>query len=178
MGTYGTPPLRHDEQTRLCFETSYAQWYDYVYMRAYRLVSCHDDAEDVAQAVFLKYWKAIHTKTIVCASAWLACVARRQAIDLLRRRRQRQSESPEATYCGPHDTGAVVEAALIAQWVQCELLKLDPIYRNALYQSYYCSLSAKSIALATETPIGTVKSRLRRAHRLMRERALSSHAVL
>ncbi len=177
MGTCSTPPLR-DELTRLCFEESYARWYEYVYVLAYRVVSCHDDAEDVAQAVFIKYWKAIQTETIASVSAWLTCVARRQAIDLLRRRGRPQGEWLEAPPGDSRETvAAAVEAALLARWVRWALLNLAPIYRNALYQSYYCSLSAKQIALATDTPLGTVKSRLRRAHYLMRERALSDHAV-
>lgn len=177
MGTCGTPPSLDDELATLWFEKSYTQWYNVVYARAYRLVRCHDDAEDVTQSAFLKYWKAIRTQTIANALAWLSCVARRQAIDVLRRRRQAQGESLTAHQCDLYDIASLVEATLIAHWVRRAVLNLAPIYRETLYQSYYCALSSNQIASATDVPIGTVKSRLRRAHALLRKRVLLDRAL-
>lgn len=134
-----------------------------VYRLAYARTGCRADAEDVMQEVFLRLVRARPVfDSEAHARAWLLRVASNCASDLFRlpwRRREvpleedlPAAESPEA--------GSVTEA----------VLSLPARYRLPVHLYYYEDLSVAEIGKIIGKSEGTVKSRLFRARRLLRER--------
>jgi RNA polymerase sigma-70 factor (ECF subfamily) len=151
-------------------ETALSQLYDvyanFVYSLARSVVRDDGDAEDITQEVFFRIWERADTFDPArgSAAAWITTMTRRLAIDKTRSRtfKSRGREAPIdalAPVAGSDDNAAVVSAE--ANEVLAALQKLDEPYREVIRLSYYEGLSHSNIASRTNTPLGTVKSRLR-----------------
>ena len=132
-----------------------------VFAAAYAMVKNKEDAEDIAQEVFISYVKAKPAfDSAEHEKAWLLRVGARCAADVLRapwRRREGPLDdglpAPE-----PPGEGGVVEA----------VLALPAKYRTAVHLYYYEELSVAEIAAVLGKSEGAVKSRLFRARALLR----------
>lgn len=129
-------------------------------------------AEDVAQEVFIKVYKALpsyrHDKPF---KHWLHRVAANAVTDALRRRRQIVSldaleQVPSAKESDPQDVAARHD---LQRSVRHAIAKLPPHYRDAIALQAFGELSYGEIANALDIPLGTVMSRLNGAKRLLRE---------
>src|SRR5437868_6339335 len=63
----------------LMFDALYRTYFPYVYRRLYSLVGQHEEAEDLAQEVFAKAWRAWPPSSSEHLSGWLATIAIRTA---------------------------------------------------------------------------------------------------
>ena len=132
-----------------------------VFAAAYAMVKNKEDAEDIAQEVFISYVKAKPAfESAEHEKAWLLRVGARCAADVLRapwRRREGPLDdglpAPE-----PPGEGGVVEA----------VLALPAKYRTVVHLYYYEELSVAEIAAVLGKSEGAVKSRLFRARALLR----------
>jgi RNA polymerase sigma-70 factor, ECF subfamily len=129
-------------------------------------------AEDVAQEVFLKIYKALpgyrHDKPF---KHWLHRVAANAATDAIRRRRPVVSidgleQLPAGNASDPQD--AVVRHDL-QRAVRHAIASLPPHYRDTIALQAFGELSYDEIARTLDIPLGTVMSRLNGAKRLLRE---------
>jgi RNA polymerase sigma-70 factor, ECF subfamily len=139
-----------------------------VYGVVYRFTGRVDEAEDLTQEVFVKVFQNLDRYRIEegAFGAWLATVARHQAIDHYRRRReQRLQDDPEtldnmpAAGDGPL---ADLERDERVRLVHSGLRALPPDLRAPLV---LCDLQGVSYEQAAEilgVPLGTVKSRINR----------------
>ena len=130
-------------------------------------------AEDVAQDVFIKVYKALpgyrHDKPF---KHWLHRVAANAATDVLRRRRPVVSldgleQPPAATGSDPQDVAARHD---LQRAVRHAIANLPSHYRDTIALQAFAELSYEEIARVLDIPIGTVMSRLNGAKRLLRER--------
>jgi RNA polymerase sigma-70 factor, ECF subfamily len=130
-------------------------------------------AEDVAQEVFLKVYKALpgyrHDKPF---KHWVHRVAANAATDALRRRRPVLSidgmEQPlPSTASDPQD---VVARHDLQRTVRHAIASLPSHYRDTIALQAFSELSYDEIARTLDIPLGTVMSRLNGAKRLLRER--------
>jgi RNA polymerase sigma-70 factor (ECF subfamily) len=99
---------------------------------------------------------------------WLFRVARNLAYDELRRRRRRSffglQEATLESRPDPRAGGAAAVERLAAQELAGKLLaRLEPAHREIIALRFYQECSYEEIAGICEIPVGTVKSRLRRA---------------
>jgi RNA polymerase sigma-70 factor (ECF subfamily) len=140
---------------------------------AYRALGELALAEDVAQEVFLKVYKALpgyrHDKPF---KHWLHRVAANAVTDALRRRRPVVSldgltEPPIAGGSDPQDVAARHD---LQRAVRDAIASLPPHYRDTIALQAFGELSYDEIARALDIPLGTVMSRLNAAKRLLRER--------
>ena len=127
-------------------------------------------AEDAFQDTWIKVLEKIHRFDLRQPFApWLFRVARNRAYDLLRRQRRwawpgwrrREGEEPQ-----PVDLAAPADFAVEfadRETVRRLLARLEPVHREALWLRFYRDLSYEEIAAVCGVPLGTVKSRLRRA---------------
>lgn len=130
-------------------------------------------AEDVAQDVFIKVYKALptyrHDKPF---KHWLHRVAANAVTDALRRRRPVVSldgmELPPAS--GVPDPQDVAARHDLQRAVRHAIANLPPHYRDTIALQAFGELSYDEIARALDIPLGTVMSRLNGAKRLLRER--------
>ncbi len=142
-----------------------------------RIVRVHDTAEDLLQEVFLRAWQQAHVfdETRGTVRSWLLSIAHNLALNELRRLRRRpQVNVPAAT--GDRDgddpyEGFVDPAADPAADAWCALrdaqmarvlAQLPPSQREVL-TLYAAGFSQSEIAARLGEPLGTIKSRMRRA---------------
>jgi RNA polymerase sigma-70 factor (ECF subfamily) len=126
-----------------------------------------DDAlcADVVQQTFTKAWRAARTfDGERDLGPWLYAIARRTAIDALRaeRRPTRGDHAPET------DVEVVTlsfEQAWEAHEVRTALDDLPPDERAVVRLAHVAGLSHVEVAERLGVPLGTVKSRMHRAHR-------------
>lgn len=108
--------------------------------------------------------------------AWLARVARNVSIDRLRRAvRRRRHERAAARAGTAPSTGALAERVAWQQRIVAAVLALDAPHRTVVLLRYYEDLPPRRIASRLGIPVNTVRSRLRRAHALLRGKLDREH---
>lgn len=145
-----------------------------VYSLVYSLVNDISDAEEITQEVFLKVWSKADSFESAKGSvaSWIVTITRRKAIDRLKSKpfKKRSKEvvfsaedidnNPDRIYGSRNDNTVISEEVKI---VNNALDKLDESQRQVIQLSYYEGLSHSRIADQLNTPLGTVKSRIRNA---------------
>jgi RNA polymerase sigma-70 factor (ECF subfamily) len=148
-----------------------------------RVVHNEHDVDDLLQEVFLELWnRADHyDESKGKALGWIVTLARRRAIDRIRRRqayaraeerlRLETEHEPEQTrHQGVEED---VNAADRAEIFKKLLAALPTAQREALQLAYFRGLSQREIAAKTGIPLGTIKTRLELAVRKIRTAILS-----
>jgi RNA polymerase sigma-70 factor (ECF subfamily) len=143
----------------------YDQYGALVHGIARRLVG-PDDAADVCQDVFLWLWEHPERFDADRGSlrALLATVARRRAIDRLRRSGRRAADEVAAVVGRPAVVPNLEEAALAmiaAERVRVAVERLPDEQRRAIELAYFRGLTFRQVAAETGAAEGTAKSRLR-----------------
>ena len=160
-----------------------------IYRVAFRLLGDRGQAEDVVQETMLALWNRaeLFDAGIASLPAWLLTIARHRAVDRLRARARRLPAMPltAAVAGAPDPDGALErllaggemlasgpepidpEAALDADWLRDvvvhALAAMPEPERQAIQLAYYEDLSQTEIADRLGWPLGTVKTRTRRA---------------
>lgn len=156
--------LHHGDQSAL--GELYAGLSGNVYTLAFQLLSSHEEAEEVLQDTFLKIFRNARSFDAErgSARAFVYTVARNACLSRLRAKRarpQRDAEwdlhDPERQPAAPH-----ADPALSAQTEQA-LAQLEPLDRDLVRAAFYGGYSHGELAERFELPLGTVKSRVRRA---------------
>ena len=145
----------------------YERYKTMAYSIAYRITNDATLAEDVVQDAFLGAWRnaARYIEGRGSVKTWLLAIVHHRAIDAIRRRRP-TTELPEREAVPPPelrlpDVWAEVSANLDAQKVREVLAVLSDVQREAIELAYFGGLTQVEIAERTDTPLGTVKSRMR-----------------
>lgn len=163
------------------FSALVERWQGRVFRLAHRFFRRTEDAEDVAQEVFLKVWRALGSyRADAPFERWLLRIATRTCYDALRQRRRR----PETTLAQTADDpgrwldaalwGASLEAAAAqdARRLAADLLdSLRPKDRIVLVLMDLEGMSAAEVAVATGSTRAAVKIRALRARRALRRLA-------
>jgi RNA polymerase sigma factor (sigma-70 family) len=124
-------------------------------------------AEDVVQEAFLGVWRNAGRFDASRASVrtWLLSITHHRAVDAVRRRRP-TTELPDAEATAPPtmvvpDVWGEVAGRLDRDAIIGALGTLPAAQREAIELAYYGGLTQQEIATRTDTPLGTVKSRVR-----------------
>ncbi|MFD0889555.1 RNA polymerase sigma factor [Streptosporangium algeriense] len=124
-------------------------------------------ADDVAQEIWLAVVRGLpRLREPDRFAPWLFTIARRSVTDRLRGRYAREREALAADRTVVEDP---VEALLDRAELVGLLAELPVPEREVLVLFYLEDLSAEDCARICQVPVGTVKSRLNRARRLLRE---------
>ena len=145
-----------------------------IYNFAYRLTGNRDDAADLAQEVLLRVRKGLAGYTPGSFDGWLWRITRNAFLDDVRRRRRRPtvSLSDDADRFDSNASPSpdeVLAAVRLDENIQQALLKLPYDYREAVVMCDVVGLSYDEIACACSVPVGTVRSRIHRGRRQLRE---------
>jgi RNA polymerase sigma factor (sigma-70 family) len=139
-----------------------------VYSIAFKVLGDAGLAEDATQQTFLQAWRAAGSYDASRAlGAWLSTIAKRVAIDVYRReRRHRNLDDIDTSNSGSLITlpPSVDQIHDVAE-VRRALDKLPDADRDLIRMQHFDELSHAEIAQELEIPLGTVKSRVFRAHR-------------
>jgi RNA polymerase sigma-70 factor, ECF subfamily len=150
---------------------------------AYRMCGRRSIAEDVAQESFLAMWRsgARYDRTRGSVRTWTLGIVHNRAIDALRqtgvleRRRsddglQDSLEAPERT-----DDQALINAA--SHKVRGALDELPSEQRQVIELAYFGGFTHTEIASMLDTPVGTVKGRMRLGLQKLRSQLRGWEAV-
>ena len=154
-------------------QQAFSQFYDRHAALALRLITRivrdPDDAADVLQEVFWSAWKAADSYDADRGTpeAWIITRARSRALDRLRSVRRRSAtfvapvdEGIGATRSGAeHGPGQAVDRVAVTTGLE----RLAAEEREVLELAYYAGLTQTEIARQLQAPLGTVKTRMRRA---------------
>jgi len=151
-----------------------------VYNLALGCTGRHHDAEEIAQTVFLKAWKALpQFRGDAGLSTWLYRLTINACTDHYRREKKRQGDlSLDDPDLAPiRDTAPSPEEILIRREEQAILRKalaeLPEPHRVILVLREMDGLDYREIAQVLDLELGTVKSRLARARRALRDKLLT-----
>jgi RNA polymerase sigma-70 factor, ECF subfamily len=135
-----------------------------------RVLHNEHSAEDLLQEVFLEIWRLAnrYSQEKGKALGWMITLARRRAIDRLRReqayyrveeRFQKETEQqPEAwTHTRVEED---IEASDMRRILAEILETLPPAQKYAVELAFYKGMSQREIASYTKIPLGTIKTRL------------------
>jgi len=152
----------------------YRRYKDKVFATAYHILGNRSEAEEVLQETFLNLMRKAHTYRGQSEfSTWLYRICVNAALSWRRRllRAGRWHYVPaahEAQIPPPEEverTSTLAQRDEQAEFVQQALARLSPRLRAVIVLRYMLGLSYKEVAEAVGCSIGTVKSRLNRAHR-------------
>ncbi|HEV2075010.1 MAG TPA: sigma-70 family RNA polymerase sigma factor, partial [Thermoleophilaceae bacterium] len=153
-----------------------------VYGAALRVIGREGEAEDIAQEVFLRFWRdpGRFDPARGDLGPYLRLMARSRALDLWRqeqaagRARERLKLVSRDQEVRPDERpAAVAEHREESRAVHAALRQLPPEQREALVLSYWGALGPDEIARRTGVPFGTARSRMRLGLEKLRRDATS-----
>lgn len=162
-----------------------------IYNLSLRMMGNSESAEDATQEAFLNAFRAIRSFRSGSFKAWLFRIATNVCYDQLRSNKRRPATSldelildPENPIDFPDSSETPEDYALrseLGRSIQQGLLSMSPDHRAVLVLIDIQGMSYDEVAEITNTQLGTIKSRLSRARRhlrdflLQQEHSLASH---
>ncbi|WP_411289968.1 RNA polymerase sigma factor [Sphingorhabdus sp.] len=142
------------------FQNLYQENCGLVYTIALRILRDGSLAEDAVQEAFVKIWRSAgqFDATLGTPQSWISIIARNVALDLIRKRRPHEELSDTdiasiaADPCEPSDP----------KLGQC-LARLPEEQITAIVTMYTYGMSHSELSIHLGAPVGTIKSRVRRA---------------
>jgi RNA polymerase sigma-70 factor, ECF subfamily len=150
------------------FEVVYDRHSTAAYSLAYRMVGSRNAAEDVVQEAFLSLWRsgARYDRARGSVRTWVLGIVHNRAIDALRRslvhdRRRASDEGIEERFEARERTDVEAARNDEARELHAALRTLPAEQSRVIELAYFGGFSHSEIAEMLETPIGTVKGRMR-----------------
>lgn len=148
---------------------------------AFKLTGDPHDAEDLTQDVFVRVYRNLESYRPGTFDGWLYRITKNLFLDRVRRRArlrmqplgEEEWEAPVSSEPGPAD---VVDNRTLGSRLERALAELGEDFRLAVVLCDVEQLSYEEIAELTGWPMGTVRSRIHRGRRQLRE-ALDGVAV-
>lgn len=159
---------------REAFELLLPQFRDKVFRLCFSMLQQRAWAEDIAQDVFLRVWKALPgfagQSTV---STWIYAIARNACLSELRKKRPSVSIDDDEDGYRPEIAGLAVADADDSATVSVNqmLEQLPERYRQAVCLFYMEDKSYEQTAASLGMPLGTVKALLHRARKRLIELA-------
>ena len=143
-----------------------------IYNFAYRLTGNAHDAADLVQEVLLRVRRGLSSYTPGSFDGWLWRITRNAFLDEVRRKKRRPTvplpEGREAGEPAPPPEEVLAQVRL-GEDIQKALLELPFEFREAVVMCDVVGLSYEEIAEAAGIPVGTVRSRIHRGRKMLRE---------
>ncbi len=144
-----------------------------IYNFAYRLTGNPDDAADLVQDVLLRVRKGLAAYTPGSFDGWLWRITRNAFLDGVRRRQRRPTsplpEDERNLALASPSPDEVLASVRLSEDIQSALLKVPLDFRECVVLCDIVGLTYEEIAEAVEAPVGTVRSRIHRGRRMLRE---------
>lgn len=134
-----------------------------------RVVHEEMEADDVLQEIFLQIWKEAghYSPKAGRPLGWVVTLARRRAIDRLRRRqaycRAKDRFEAQIEQPGARSTSQMSDDLIrsdLRRFLERQLSGLPRYQREVIQLSFFEGRSHREISHLTKTPLGTVKTRL------------------
>lgn len=160
---------------------AFAAFYDrhapMVFALLYRLLGDRAEAEDALQDSFWQVWRqaGAYDSSRGSPVAWLVLISRSRGLDRLRQVRQRfrRDGGPVEELQDRLSAGADAEAEVmtreVQRTVQRTLSGLPQDQKDAITLAFFDGLTHMEIAERLQTPLGTIKTRIRLGMRKLQE---------
>lgn len=167
--------LKHGDEN--AFNELYDRYYKLVRYIAFQLSKNHADAEEITQEVFLQVLRSIDSlRDVNQFKAWISRITYSKAKMQFRKHKDRgiDDELVDVLNKKEEDRYDFVPMKNMHYTSDKEvldncLLNLKENFREVLILYYFSQLSIKEIAELTQTPVGTVKSRLLYAKQYLKD---------
>jgi RNA polymerase sigma-70 factor (ECF subfamily) len=145
-----------------------------IYNIAYRLTGDPEEAKDLAQDVFVRVYRNLDKYEPGTFEGWIYRITKNLFLDRVRRRKRVILEPlPEEEWRQPEDEGPGPEEryhqGVLRGDIEAALTELPPDFRTAVVLCDVQGMTYEEIAEATGWPLGTVRSRIHRGRKLLRE---------
>jgi RNA polymerase sigma-70 factor, ECF subfamily len=165
-----TPPPLDSLMTRVAqgdaeaFSDLYDQTSSMVYGLALRVVRSGALAEEVTQEVYLQVWRQASGFDAQRGSvkSWMATLAHRRAVDVVRR--SQSARDRELKVPADRPEADVAEMAILGDErdrVRAALSSLTDLQFQVIEMAYFGGLTYREVAERLDTPLATVKTRIR-----------------
>ena len=146
------------------FDQLYGRFGDAVFRRALRQLRDRTKAEDATQETFAAIWRSASTYKPERGpgAPWLFAVARNAVVNQMRARVPMPMEPPDTISDEPGPSERA-ESATESARVHRAVAQLSPEQQAVIELAYWRELSQSEIAEELGIPLGTVKTRTRRA---------------
>ncbi len=133
-----------------------------LYWHLRRMVSSHEDADDLLQEVFIKVWAALPSfRGDSSMSTWVWRIATNEALNFLRKEKVRaalrltsiDAEAERKILADPYFNGTEAERRL-----SCAVSRLPEKQRQVFVMRYWDDLSYEEISAITGTSVGALKA--------------------
>jgi RNA polymerase sigma-70 factor (ECF subfamily) len=162
------------EGDEAAFEQLVLRHQRYVFNLAYRVLGDYAEAEDVTQEAFVRVWRGLSGfRGQARFTTWLYRIVHNLCLNRLPglRRELLQTEPLEEVLADPSPSPTdLFDTRERLAFLQAQLDRLPEKYRLVLTLRYLQHLSYAEVAAALDMPMGTVKTHIHRARRLLRER--------
>ncbi|MBE2221146.1 MAG: sigma-70 family RNA polymerase sigma factor [Anaerolineae bacterium] len=156
------------------FEALVTMHANLVYNLAFRTLNNPQEAEDVAQEAFVRAWQGLpQFQAKAQFSTWLYRIVTNLCYNRLPRLKTELMALDTETAVTLPDTHPAIETGLLSEETKAALHNaienLPESYRLLITLRHLQEMSYAEIAAVTELPLGTVKTGIFRARRLLRE---------
>lgn len=159
------------------FESIVDKYQKAIFNVAFRMVSDYDDAEDIAQSVFIKAFEKLATfNPKYKFFSWLYRMAVNESLNFLNQRKRLQELDKNFVSKTKRPDEAYDDIEL-SQNIQNALMHLKPDYRAILVLKHFEDFSYEEIGYVLGIPEKTVKSRLYTARQLLKDILLKKGIV-
>lgn len=149
-----------------------------LYWVIYRVVGNHADAEDVTAEVLIKVYESLSTYSPKYAfSTWLHTIGQNKAIDFVRARNKQPMSANNLVAVEDDLTTPIISSDLsvedniilseVKSVISNEVDNLKPFHKTLIHMKYFQDLSYEEISAILNKPIGTIKTGLFRARRIL-----------
>jgi RNA polymerase sigma-70 factor (ECF subfamily) len=182
------PPEEWDDATRLeynrLFETEMVPHLKALYHFAYRFTNDEDDANDLVQETYLKAYRFISSYARGSnAKAWLFRILRNSFINSYRKTSREPAKvdyeeaetflnTGKATFVDSIDAQEKIFRSMIGDEVTMAVNSLPVDFRTVIILCDIEGFTYEEIAEIVDIPIGTVRSRLHRARKILKDQLL------
>ncbi len=163
------------------FEHQVKRYQQRVYGFAYHYLGSREEAEDVTQEVFIRFWNNRADIDEAQPLGWLLRVTRNAAVDAIRRRntyrRNVSTNSEMLDYAEGHTASPARDAedADFRKHLEVALDQMEEPYRSIVILREIQDLKYQEISETLELPLTTVKVYLHRGRKMLRQQL---HEVL
>src|SRR5438046_4625040 len=135
-----------------------------------RVIHNEAEADDLLQEIFMEIWNQAKNFSAQKGKplGWIVTLARRRAIDGLRKKQayirageRLQNETEQQPDAWVHNaTEEEINSSDTRALIRKVIGSLPPAQQEAIDLAFFCGMSQREIAAKTNTPLGTVKTRL------------------
>jgi RNA polymerase sigma-70 factor, ECF subfamily len=161
------------EGNQKAFAYLYDNYHEALFGVIYKIVSSHEEAEDVLQKTFVKIWNSFdsYDDTKGRLYTWMLNISRNLAIDSTRSKHEKIKNKiqNEADFVNERNHPFTENSSYEYIGFDTLLLKLKTEEKELIHLAYYQGYTQDEIAKKLAIPLGTVKTKIRKAIIKLRE---------